>query len=134
MTLRSQLTLSGLAGVAGGAALMGGAVWLLRQTGLPPLITGPATWALLGLLLLFSLAEIPLMIFGMRRMAVNAAGRRLAVLTNIAFTFFAAIYATPFLLLTGKVSISLVLAGLCLVRFVGVLLFVPSPGAGHFSK
>lgn len=29
MTLRSQLALSGLAGVAGGAALMGGAVWLL---------------------------------------------------------------------------------------------------------
>jgi hypothetical protein len=134
MTLRSQLTLSGLAGVASGAALMGGTVWLLRRTGLPPLIAGPAMWALLGLLLLFSLAEIPLMIFGMRRMAVNAAGRRLAALTNVAFTFFAAVYATPFLLLTGKVSISLVLAGLCLVRFGGALLFVPSPVAGHLEK
>ncbi len=101
---------------------------------MPPLITGPATWALLGLLLLFSLAEIPLMIFGMHRMAVNTAGRRLAALTNVAFTFFAAVYAAPFLLLTGKVSISLALAGLCLVRFVGALLFVPSPGDGHFPK
>jgi hypothetical protein len=124
MTLRSQLALSGLVGVAGGAMLTGGAIFLLQQTSLVPLITGLATWALLSFLLLFSLAEIPVMIFGIRRLVANPSGTKLAVLINAIFTSFAAVYATPFLLLTGRVGIGLALAALCLVRFAGTLIFV----------
>lgn len=124
--LRSQLALSGGLGVVGGAALMGGAFFLWQRMGLiSPLVTGWATWLLLGFLLTFSLAEIPVMIFGMRQMGSSASGGRLAVVTNAAFTFFAAVYAVPFLLLTGRVGIGVALAALSLVRFAGALWFVP---------
>jgi hypothetical protein len=124
MKLRSQLALSGLVGVLGGVLLTVGILWLQRRIGLPPLVTGLWTWALLAVLLLFSLAEIPLMIFGMRHMIGSPSGTRLAVLTNGVFTFFAAVYATPFLLLTHRRVVGLMLAGLCLVRYVGALLLV----------
>ena len=122
MTLRSRLALSGLAGIAGGAALMGGAFFVLRRSGLTPLITGRGGMlALLGFVLLFSLGEIPLMIYALRRLTASAGGTRPALVTNAAFTFFSAVYAAPFLLLTGQVEVSLALAGLCLVRLAGAL-------------
>lgn len=124
-TLRSQLVLSGALGVVGGAALLGGALFLLQRTGLRPLVTGWATWLLLGFLLIFSLAEIPVMIFVMRHIGKSASGQRLVVLVNVAFTFFAAVYAFPFLLFTGRVGIGVVLAALSLVRFASALWFVP---------
>ena len=123
--LRSQLALSGGLGVVGGAALMGGAFFLWQRMGIRPLVTGWATWLLLGFLLTFSLAEIPVMIFGMRQMGSSDSGGRLAVVTNAAFTLFAAVYAVPFLLLTGRVGIGVALAALSLVRLAGALWFVP---------
>ncbi len=125
MTLRSRLALSGLVGVAGDVVLTGGAIFLIRRAELTPPVAGLWTWALLGLLLLFSLAEIPLMTFGMRQMVGTPSGARLAVWTNGAFTFFAAVYAVPFLLLTGRVGIGVAMAALCWVRFASALLFVP---------
>ena len=123
MTLRSRLALSGLVGIAGGAALMGGALFVFQRSGLAPLVTGRgAMLALLGFVLFFSLGEIPLMIYALRRLTASAAGVRPALVTNAAFTFFSAVYAAPFLLLTGQVEISLALAGLCLVRLAGALL------------
>jgi hypothetical protein len=126
MTLRSQLVLSGGLGLAGGAILTGGTLFLSWRMELAPIITGLGTWVLLGFLLLFSLAEIPVMIFGMRQIIIATSGARLAVLTNAVFTSFAAVYAVPFLLLTGRVGIGVGLAGLGLVRFAGALLFVPA--------
>jgi len=124
--LRSQLAVSGALGVMGGAALMGGALFLLQRTGLRPLVAGWAAWLLLAFLLAFSLAEIPTMIFGMRYLGDSVSGKRLVVLINAAFTFFAAVYALPFLLMTGRVGIGMALAALSLVRFAGGLWFVPS--------
>ena len=127
MTLRSRLALFGLAGIVGGAALMGGALFVFQRSGLTPLVTGRgAMLALLGFVLFFSLGEIPLMIFALRRLTASAGGVRPAMLTNTAFTFFSAVYAAPFLLLTGQVEISLALAGLCLVRLAVALWLGPS--------
>jgi hypothetical protein len=126
MTLRNQFVLSGGLGLAGGAVLTGGTLFLLWRMDLAPLITGLGVWILLGFLLLFSVAEIPVMIFGMRHMVIASPGTRLAVLTNAVFTSFAAVYAAPFLLLTGQVGIGVGLAGLGLVRFGAALVFVPS--------
>jgi hypothetical protein len=126
MTLRSQLALSGLAGIVGGAALMGGALFVSQRSGLTPLITGRGTLALLGFVLFFSLGEVPMMLFALRRLAGSAGGARPAILTNAAFTFFGAVYAASFLLLTGQVEVSLALAGLCLVRLAGALWLGPS--------
>jgi hypothetical protein len=125
MSLRSRLALSGGVGVLGGAALTGGALFLLRDLRPAPLVSGVGIWLLLLFLLFFSLAEIPLMIFGMRHMVKDASAGGLVVVTNAAFTLFAAIYALPVLLLTTRVAMGLALAGLSLVRFAGALLFVP---------
>ena len=115
------------------SALMGGGLFLWHRIGLNPLITGWLSWLFLGFLLLFSLAEIPVMIFGMRHMGDSDSGKRLATLVNVAFTFFAAVYAVPFLLLTGRVGIGLALAALSLVRFAGVLWFVPRDSSTESS-
>jgi len=66
------------------------------------MLIAQSTMMLLAFVLTFSLGEIPLMVFGMRQMVISTSGRRLAVLTNTAFTLFAAVYAVPFLLLTGR--------------------------------
>ena len=106
---------------------MGGALFVLQRSGLSPLVTGRAgTLALLGFVLFFSLGEIPMMLFALRRLTASAAGVRPAIVTNAAFTFFGAVYAAPFLLLTGQVEVSLALAGLCLVRLAGALWLGPS--------
>jgi hypothetical protein len=125
MGLRSRLALSGGLGVAGGAVLTGGALFLWWHVVQEPLVAGWGTWLLLTFLLVFSLAEIPIMIIGMRHMLGSPSGRRLAILTNAAFTFFAAVYAAPFLLLTGRTGIGMALAGLSLVRLAGSLWVVP---------
>lgn len=125
MKLRNRLVLSGGLGVAGGAALMGGAIFLLHRMSLRPLVTGVWAWLLLAFLLFFSVVEIPIMVFGMRHMLDNPWGKRLAILTNAAFTLFAVVYALPFLLLTAKVGIGVAMAGLSLIRFAGALWFVP---------
>lgn len=116
---------AGLAGLAAGAALTSLAVGATTSNAVPRIVPpGPATWALLGFALLFSLAELPLMVFALRRMAGHVP-RRLLVLTTAGFVFFAAFYAAPFTVLTGQVVIGVALAGLCLVRLVCVLVFVP---------
>jgi hypothetical protein len=116
---------AGLAGLAGGAALTILAVWAATSNVLPRIVPpGAASWALLGLALLFSLAELPLMVFALRRMAGHVP-QRLLVLTMAVFVFFAAFYAAPFTLLTGLVLPGVALAGLCLVRLACVLIFVP---------
>jgi hypothetical protein len=109
---------------------MGGALFLLQSLNWDALIGGLGAWALLAFLLFFSLVEIPLMIWGMRRMVGSPSGRRLAGLTTAAFTFFAAVYALPFLLLTGRAGVSLALAGLGLVRWAGAVWLVPGGHTG----
>ncbi len=89
---------------------------------------GWGTWALLGFVLFFSLAEMPLMIYVLRRMVGSDAARSTAtvmVVATSAFVFFAAFYAAPFTVLTGQVAIGAALAGLSVVRLVGVLVLVP---------
>jgi uncharacterized membrane protein YdfJ with MMPL/SSD domain len=126
MTLRRRLALTGLVGVALGVALTGGAVWFLGQPGWFPLITNRyGIWLFAGFVLLFSLAEIPLMVFSLRQMVSSPSGERLAVWITAAFVFFATFYAAPFTVLTGRVGAGVALAALCLLRLVSALLFVP---------
>ncbi len=119
-----RLIVPGVAGVTAGAALTAVAVWVATSHTVPRSVpTGPLTWAALSLALFFSLAELPLMIFALRRMA-GAVPHPMMVLTTAAFVFFAAFYAAPFTILTGQVVIGVALAGLCLVRLACVILFV----------
>ena len=72
--------------------------------------------------------EIPIMIFGMRRIATSAnpKAKYVALLTNTGYTFFAAVYATPFILLTGYLWSGVAMASLSLARFISAVIFLPT--------
>jgi hypothetical protein len=96
---------------------------------IPALLTGPViAWSMFLFLAVFSVAEIPLMIFTMRRMAANANPRSkyVVLITVTGYTFFGAVYAAPFILLTGYLWSGVALAGLSLARFISALTFLPT--------
>jgi len=75
----------------------------------------------------FSIIEIPVMIVGIQRIAASAnpKAKYVALLVNAGYVFFAAMYAAPFILLTGNLWLGAVLAALSLVRFVTAFIFLP---------
>jgi len=78
----------------------------------------------------FSIAEIPVMVFTMRRLAVERQDNRsLVVGLNALYVFFAAVYALPVLLLTDSIPWGLALSTLGIVRFFTSLHFVPIPSS-----
>lgn len=130
---RSNVISTGLAGLFGAILLTGFCLFVMISGWVPPLVARPFyVWGLFLFLLFFSVAEIPVMIYGMRRMAdsPNPRAKTLALLTNAGFTFFAAVYAAPFILLAGSSSFQLILGalmgGLSLVRFTTAILFLPN--------
>lgn len=71
-----------------------------------------------GFLLILSLVEIPVMVFGLRQMACSASTPRRLILATFAFyVMFASVYASIFVLLTGQIHWGAALAALSLVRF-----------------
>ena len=133
MRSSNRLVVPGLTGLGAGAALTACAVWLTVSGRVPRLVSpGWESWALLGFVLLFSLAEMPMIVFALRRLADGAptrAASRIMIVASAAFVSFAAFYAAPFILLTGQSAAGVALAGLCLARLACVLIFVPEGGA-----
>jgi hypothetical protein len=135
--LRRDLLLTGLGGLLLAALLAAGAAWLVTSRTLnPPFPYPPLIWLLAALLATFSLAEIPLMVYVMRRLEIerrskgNSTGHdnRPAVLgLNALYVFFAAVYGVPILLLTGSLGWGLALCSLAAVRLVTGLIFVGRP-------
>jgi hypothetical protein len=121
-----NLLLSGLAGLLACGLLATAAAWL--STG--GVVKAPLPYPALTLLFVlifggFSLAEIPLMVFAMRRLLIERQENYRFVLgLNALFVFFAAVYGTPVLLLTGNLTWGLALCGLGIVRLAASLLFV----------
>jgi hypothetical protein len=71
-----------------------------------------------GFLLILSLVEIPIMVFGLRQMVRSSSTPRRLILATFAFyVMFASVYASIFVLLTGQILWGAALAALCLVRF-----------------
>jgi hypothetical protein len=94
---------------------------------LPALVTRPLYgWGLFLFLLIFSVAEIPVMIFGIRRIASNTNPRAnyVALLLNVGYVFFAAVYAAPLILLTGWLGLGTILAALSFVRFISGIVYL----------
>ncbi len=128
---RSGLIFSGLLGLAGAILLTAACVAVMVAGLIPALLNRPLlVWGLFLFLLTLSVLEIPLMVFTMRRMATsgNPRAETVVLLTNMAYTFFAAVYAAPFILLTGATQLELgagiALASLSLVRFISSLVFL----------
>ncbi len=129
---RNRLLISGLIGLTGALLLTAAAVTIMLQGWMPVLLTRPLfVWGLFLFLLVFAVLEIPLMIFGMQKMADSPtpSAKYLVLLTNTAFTFFAAVYALPFILLTGgswlTLGAGIALAALTLIRFISAMVYIP---------
>ncbi|RME74367.1 MAG: hypothetical protein D6784_10075 [Chloroflexi bacterium] len=128
MVNRTELALSGLVGLAAAGLATGLTILIVRQPWMPQVITRPVwVWTLFLMLGGISAAEIPVMVYGMRRMAARPGRsvRYLLWLTNGFYVFFAAVYAAPYILLTSRPGTGAVLAGLSLIRFISSLLFLP---------
>jgi len=135
--LRRELLFTGLGGLLLAALLAGGAAWLVASRTLKPPLPYPLiTWLFAAAFGAFSLAEIPLMVYAMRRLEIERRpeasdgrrGNRPAVLgLNALYVFFAAVYGIPVLLFTGSLGWGLALCSLAVVRLAASLLFVPGP-------
>ncbi len=124
---RLKVTASGSIGLIG-AVILTTLCLLIAQWWLPILLSSSLlVTALFLFLIVFSIAEIPVMILGIRRIAASAnpKARYLALLTTAGYVFFGAVYAAPFILLTGRVGLGVTLAGLSVVRFITALIFLP---------
>jgi hypothetical protein len=123
---RTHLLLSGLAGLLVAGLLAGLATGLLAAGIVePPFSFLPLTLLLVLLLGGFSVAEIPIMVFALRRLAVERRSNYGVVLgLNILYISFAAIYGLPVLLLTGDLLWGLLLCALSAVRLASSQLFV----------
>jgi hypothetical protein len=123
---RRSLLWSGLAGMFPAAMLAVLSTWLINSGILPVLLPQPIIRLLLVLILGgFSLAEIPMMIFAMRRLASERRSNHGFVLAiNALYVFFAGIYGAPVMLLTGSLGWGWALCSLSIVRLAASLLFV----------
>jgi hypothetical protein len=124
--LRRNLLLSGLLGLLISGLLVITAVWIVERGILLPLLPYPIAILLFAVILAgFSLAEIPVMVFAMRRLAIERGGNQGALFSlNALYVSFASVYGVPIVLLTGSTGWGLAISALALVRFVSSLLFV----------
>lgn len=125
---RNRIILTGLVGLVGAVLVTALCLFVMVWSLIPPLVTNTLyALALLLFLLFFSLAEIPIMIMGMRRIAASAnpKAKYVALLVNAGYVLFAAVYAAPFILLTGWLGTGTALAALSVVRFASALIYLP---------
>lgn len=114
--LRRDLFLSGSLGLLIGASVYAGASALSVR--IPILLQGIIVLAMaLVIFLALALLEIPLMVFGLRQMARSTTTpRRVVLVTFGIFVAFAAVYASLFVLLTGQITLGLVIVAVCVAR------------------
>lgn len=124
---RNRVILTGLIGLIAAVTSTALSLAVMRWEWIPVLVTDSFFgWAIFLFLLIFSVSEIPVMIIGMRRIAAsaNTKARYLALLLNCGYVFFGAVYAVPYILLTGGLALGALLASLSLVRFITSLIYL----------
>jgi predicted small integral membrane protein len=130
---RTSIALTALVGLVGAVVITGFCIYLVTQPWYPTIITNSSVILVLFLFLaVFSVAEIPLMIYGLRSIAASANPRAgiIVLITTAGYTLFAAVYATPLILLTENLWAGVALAGLSLVRFISAVTFLPPKTLG----
>ena len=126
---RLNLLLAGLGGLLVGGLLAAISAWLISSGIVRPPLSHPAV-TLITMLIFggFSLAEIPMMIFAMRRLILERRGNyRIVMGLNAVYVLFAVVYSVPVFLLAGSMTWGLILCSLGLVRFVTSMVFVSEP-------
>ncbi len=125
---RLSITLTGLIGLIGAVILTALCLFIMARGWIPTLVTNIIyVGGLFLFLTVFSVAEIPVMILGIRRIAAsdNPKAKYIALLVNVGYSFFGAVYAAPFILLTGRLALGTVMAALSLLRFISAVIFLP---------
>jgi hypothetical protein len=123
---RRNLVWSALAGLFIDGLLATLATWLVTSSLIRPPLPQPLIVILLAVMFGgISLVEIPLMIFGLRRLAIERPSTRWLVPgLNAVYVSFAGVYGTPVLVLTGSLACGWILCGLGLVRAATALFLV----------
>jgi hypothetical protein len=124
---RRNMLISGLAGLLVCLLLFVVASWLVTggqvKPPFPPFL--PLTLVLVVILGGFSLIEVPLMVYTLRRLAIERRNNQGVVVgMNALYVAFAVVYGLPLLFLTGDAAWSFVLCSLSFVRLASSLLFV----------
>lgn len=120
---------SSLAGLLGASLIAAAAAWLVAGGTVRPPFQHPMVTSVSFVVFgAFSLAEVPIMVFAMRRLLVERPENRRAVTgLNAVYVLFAAVYALPLFFLTGALEWAWLLSALALLRFATSLLFVRVP-------
>lgn len=120
------MIVSGLIGLACNFVVYVTVAWVTVSGYVPVLLKGWAGVIALLFLLTVSLAEIPMMVFGLRKLTADPkrTSHGLLLATNAFYIFFAAVYASVLALLTGWPLAGAGLTALGLVRFASALAFV----------
>lgn len=127
-TYQHNILITGAIGLLGAVVLTVGCVGVMGMGWVTPRFEQPLFvvlfFAFLGA---FSVAEIPVMIFGIHKMAQSSsqAARYVAIAANLSYPLFGAVYAAPLILLTGYVWLGVGLSSLSMVRFITAIIFLP---------
>lgn len=127
---RNSVALAGAGGLVPAALILAGGFFAAQAWIPAPLL--PQIWAGWGLFALFgaiSLAEIPVMIFGLRKLAAgHGSAAQWGALGGVAvFVLFAAVYALPNLLLGAKSLrwMGVAIGAGSVLRYIAAVMFVP---------
>ena len=125
----SGLLVSSLVGLAGAGLLTALAAWLVAGQHVRPPFEHPMIVLAFAVVFgAFSLVEVPIMVFALRRLLIERAGNRRAVTgLNGIYVLFAAVYALPVFFFTGSQTWDWLLSALALLRFTTSLIFVRAP-------
>lgn len=114
--MKLDVAIAGLIGL-----LFGAGIYLLASTAstqIPVLIAHPLGVTIVGLILLaFAIAEIPVMVFGLQKIAASTAPRFFLLGTHVMYVTFGAVYAAIFVLLTSQIGWGWIIAAGILARF-----------------
>ncbi|MBI5651711.1 MAG: hypothetical protein HZC40_14900 [Chloroflexi bacterium] len=114
-----------IAGALG--VLIGGGIYQLASmvsTRYSGLIEHPLGIAIIFLILLgIAIAEMPVMLFGLKKIAASTTPRPFLLGTHLVFVMFASVYAAIFVLLTGQIIWGWLLALVIVARFFTGALF-----------
>ena len=123
---RRNMLLSGLGGLFVCGLVTAIAIWLLTSGAFAAPLPYPAVTLLFIMIFgAFSIAEIPMMVYAMRRLVIERKGNYGVVIgLNAVYVSFAGVYALPVFLFTGSVLGGLALSALGIVRLVASLLLV----------
>ena len=130
---RRTLFISGVLGLTANLLLTLLALALHGMDRLPAFASLPAWGNLMLFFLLggFSLAEIPIMLFSLSKLAADPKGppRTLLFAANALYVSFAAVYAGIYALFARDFASVALLSALGLVRFLSSLFLVKAPGS-----